>query len=220
MNKKSFDKREFILIGFIVIFFIVAFSVYPGMPERVPIHWNEEGVADGYGSPFTAAFLFPLVMVGVYLLFFIIPKIAVFKKNIDNFKQYFFGFKLVFILFMLVIYVSSIVQIYRPFNMNLVIVPLLSFLFAFLAVFLKHTKRNFFIGIRTPWTLSSDFVWKKTHELGGYLFGAYALVILSLLILPGKFFIWVVLCPIFIILVIIIVYSYLLFQREQKHKKK
>jgi uncharacterized membrane protein len=218
-SKNVFDKKEFVLIGFLLLFFIIGVSMFPSLPDKVPVHWNAAGEVDGYGSKYMASFLIPVIMLGIYFLFLLIPKMAVYKENIEKFGNFFFAFKVVMFIFMLVIYISSLVQINNPFNMNMIMIPLLSFLFAFIAVFLKHTKRNFFIGIRTPWTLSSDYVWKKTHELGAKLFGAYSLVILSLLLLPPFFFMWVFITPLIILIITLFLYSFVLFRKEQDSTK-
>jgi uncharacterized membrane protein len=79
---------------------------------------------------------------------------------------------------------------------------------------LRKAKRNFFIGIRTPWTLSSDRVWEETHRLGSVLFmisGALALV--------GGFFggmlsFWLLFVPLMGSTIFLLIYSYFLYQRE------
>ena len=196
------DKKEWFLLTFVLLFLAIGFCIYPKLPAEVPVHWNAEGNADGYGSKFTASFMMPLMMVGIYVLFLLIPKIAVMKKNLQDFEGHYFAFRVAFTIFLFVVYLSSLVQAFKPFDMNIIIIPLLAFLFMFVAVFLRKTKRNYFIGIRTPWTLNSDYVWKKTHDLGSILFGIYSFLIFSLLILSAKFFIWVIVLPILIIMFI------------------
>ena len=81
---------------------------------------------------------------------------------------------------------------------------------------MRHSKQNWFVGIRTPWTLSSEKVWNQTHKVGGTLFkiaGAAAIIG----ILFGKYSLWFVVVPLIVIAVFSIVYSYILYQREKKH---
>jgi uncharacterized membrane protein len=91
----------------------------------------------------------------------------------------------------------------------------LGFLFYYVGVVCEHSKRNWFIGIRTPWTLSSDRVWEKTHKIGGRLFKAAGVVALI-----GVFFqrhaVWFILIPVLSVAVYTILYSYLEYQREEK----
>ena len=88
-------------------------------------------------------------------------------------------------------------------------------IFLFAGVMMRKAKRNFFIGIRTPWTLSSDYVWSETHRVGGTLF-----IISGLLALLGAFFplyaFWLLLIPLFTSVIFLVVYSYVLYQRETK----
>ena len=82
------------------------------------------------------------------------------------------------------------------FNIKFVIIPSLTLLFFYTASMLSKVKRNFFIGIRTPWTLSSSRSWNKTHEKAAISFRIYALLFLTLLFLPSEFFLWIVIIPI------------------------
>jgi uncharacterized membrane protein len=86
-------------------------------------------------------------------------------------------------------------------------------LFIFAGIMMRKAKRNFFIGIRTPWTLSSDRVWDKTHRLGSILF-----IILGILAMLGTFFvdnaIWFLMVPILATTLFLVIYSYVLYQRE------
>ena len=95
---------------------------------------------------------------------------------------------------------------------NIIIPFLIGGLFFYIGTFLKKCKRNWFIGIRTPWTLSSDIVWEKTHNLGSKLFKFTAV-----LVMIGAFFkqysIYFILIPVFSVIIYIIVYSYLEYKK-------
>src|SRR3989344_9175428 len=174
------DKKEIIPICLILFMFILAFYSYPKLPEKVPSHWNSSGEIDNYSNKFVI-FLIPIILLGIYLLFLIIPKIEVFKKNIDEFyKTYMFGFKLVLILFFMALYIFTLLVTFNyNLKINYFIFPALGVLFYYIGYMIKNVKRNFFIGIRTPWTLANDKVWKKTHELGGkaFILAGFALLI-------------------------------------------
>jgi len=186
------------------------------MPEKIPIHWNAQGEIDGYGSRFTGLFLLPMVTVGIYILFLIIPKIAVYKDNIKQFQKYFFAFKVIFILFFFTLYIITILQtLGYTFNMNYFIIPAIAALFYFIGHILKFAKRNFFIGIRTPWTLSSNEVWNKTHLLGSKTF-KIAAIIAFLGLFFGKYGILFILIPILGVAIFLVVYSYVIYQKEVK----
>jgi len=101
--------------------------------------------------------------------------------------------------------------------MNIALIPALGFLFFYIGMIMKHLKRNWFIGIRTPWTISSDKVWDKTHKLGGILFRISG-VITIFGIFFKNYLLWFVLAPLLVSAVWLIVYSYLEYRKEQKKK--
>lgn len=198
----------------ILLSFAIAVYFYPQMPERMASHWDSQGNINGYMSRFWALAMGPLVILGLYLLFEFIPRIDPLKKNIKKFKKHYDTFKLVLIGFMFYIYLASIAaNLGYVFDMSFVMIPGLSILFFYCGVLMQHSKRNWFIGIKTPWTLSSDKVWKKTHEMGGKMFKAYALLILLGLFF-GSYGIYFIVLPIIVIVIWSLVYSYLEYQKR------
>ena len=210
------QKKEFILISLIFLMFLASIALYPNMPEKIPMHWNAKGNIDDYSGRGFGLFFMPLFLAIIYLFFLIIPKIEVFKKNINEFNnKYFFGFKLIFVLFFLVIYLAIILSAKGySFNIKIVILPALAVMFFYIGYMLKYVKRNFFIGIRTPWTLSSDKVWKKTHELGSRVFYAIAILTLISLFTEKGFFIFII--GLLVAVIYLFLYSYLEFKKLKK----
>ena len=99
------------------------------------------------------------------------------------------------------------------FNMGSAIMPAIGLIFVFAGIMMRKAKRNFFVGIRTPWTLSSDWVWDRTHRIGSVLFvlsGALAL----LGVLFPAYAVWFVLMPVLFVVVFLVVYSYVLYRNE------
>ena len=93
--------------------------------------------------------------------------------------------------------------------------PALAVLWFCLGVFLKRAKRNWFVGIRTPWTLSSDLVWDKTHQVGGRLFQVTAPIILISIWFQDKLF-YFLFIPVMATILFCVIYSYILYWRENK----
>ncbi|MFC1612314.1 SdpI family protein [Patescibacteria group bacterium] len=200
----------------ILISIIVGIYIYPELPEQVASHWNAKGEVDGHISKFWGAFLMPIVMAGMLLLFYLIPKIDPLKKNVKKFRKYFDGFILMMLIFFLYIYLLTLFwNVGYRFDLGSMMMPAIGILFFYLGVMMKHSKRNWFIGIRTPWTLSSDKVWDKTHKVGGRLFK-----IAGILALIGIFFqkhsLWFVLIPIIVFSVYTVIYSYFEYKKECK----
>jgi uncharacterized membrane protein len=208
------SRIDIISILIIVAIFIIAFNIYPSMPDRMPIHWNAKGEIDGYGNKFMGVFLFPIIVLAIYLLFFFIPKISVYKKNLDSFMKYFEGMKLAMILFFSAMYVVTLLPNFGVnFNMSYFIIPAISALFYYIGYILQFSKQNYFFGIRTPWTMADDEVWDKTHKLGSITFRVNAFVILFALISSILFF-WVFIVSILLNVVILFAYSYFIWKKK------
>ena len=211
--------RKF-LIGIIVLLlipFVVSFIFYPKLPEKVATHWNAAGEPDGYSSRFFEAFFLPFLLVFIDALLIFIPMIDPLKENIMKFKDYYYGFVIVFTLFMFVVHLWTLLwNVGIKTSINFVIPVLMGCLFYYLGVLLEKAKRNWFIGIRTPWTLSSDTVWDKTHKLGATIFK-----ICSIIAIIGSFFPkhsdLFILIPILGASIFLFVYSYLEYQKENKN---
>lgn len=210
----TLDKKELLPICIVVLVFIVAFSVYPYLPEKVPSHWNASGEIDGHMSRTWGTFLFPIIIAALWLLMWGIPKIAVFKKNIAAFEKHYYRFRVFLVGFLAYIYFLIILANFYEYKMNVFIVPAFSLLFLLMSPLFQNAKRNYFIGIRTPWTLSSDRVWDKTHKFGAKTVKWLALIILGAAAYP-EFFLWFFVVPVLAWALGLVVYSYLEFRKEK-----
>jgi uncharacterized membrane protein len=193
--------------------FLIGIYFYPQMPEQIAIHWNISGVADGYSSKVWGLFFVPLISIGLFLLFFVIPKIDP-LKSIERFGKYYWGLVILLLFFML--YVNSVViswNIGLGFGMFQALAPAIGVLFYYIGVVTEHAKRNWFVGIRTPWTLSNAVVWNKTHKFGGKLFK-----ICGVLAVFGIVSEWLglllIIAPILCVTVYLTVYSYFEYQKQ------
>ena len=186
------------------------------LPDPMPAHWNAAGEIDGYMSKFWGVFLMPIIAVALLGLFLVIPRVDPLKANIDKFIGIFNGFILAFVVYMLYLYALTLfAALGIPFNMTVMLLPVVGLLFIGVGYMMGKAKRNFFIGIRTPWTLSSETVWDETHKLGSKLFmlGGGVTIVSAFL---GETGIWIMLAAMFIAAFVPIVYSYVLYQRETK----
>ncbi|MBN1386194.1 SdpI family protein [Candidatus Woesearchaeota archaeon] len=207
-------KTSIAMIIMIIIPFIAGIIIYPKMPDQVASHWNTQGEVNGYMSKFWGLFLMPFVSLALFILFLILPMIDPLKNNIKKFRSYFDAFILLMIIFMAYIYALTIMaNLGKEFNMTLAMIPALAILFYFTGILLEKSKRNWFIGIRTPWTLSSDKVWDKTHRLGAILFKISAVIILTALVFPD-YVVWLILVPILASAIIPLVYSYIIYPKQ------
>jgi uncharacterized membrane protein len=204
------------IIAGLLITIAFTIAVYPTVPDKVVSHWNAAGQADGYMSKLWGLSLIPLIMTGFVALLTVLPRIDPYKKNYEKFGNWYEGFVLLFILFMLAIQAQIILwSIGYQVSPNLTMPFLIGSLFIYIGFLLGHAEQNWFVGIRTPWTLSSETVWKKTHELGGKLF-KIAGVISFIGVLAGEYAMWFILVPILSVAVYTVMYSYFEYQKEIK----
>jgi len=189
------------------------------MPEKVASHWNVRGEVDGYLPKFWGLFLLPIIFAGVALLLIAVPRIDPLRENIMAFRKYYDGFIILFSIFLFSIHLQVILWNLGVRLSPAATVPVgVGLLFFYIGVLCEKSRRNWFIGIRTPWTLSSDRVWEKTHRLGGKLFKA-AGVIAILGVLVQEYALILILAPIIFAAAYTIIYSYLEYQKEMKERK-
>lgn len=188
------------------------------LPDQMASHWNANDQVDGYMSRFWGVFLLPLITLAMLVLFLVVPSLDPLKANIAQFREMFNVFIVLIVAFMVYIYALTLAWNlgYAGFKMSGAMLPAIGLLFIFTGFMLRKAKRNFFIGIRTPWTLSSDTVWEATHRLGAVLF-----MISGGLAFLGGFFggmtaFWLMFVPIIGSTIILLIYSYVLYQRETR----
>jgi len=212
------NRTQLAILAIILLSFGVAFYFYPQMPERMASHWNAKGQVDSYMAKSLALFLMPVISVILAVLFLLIPKIDPLKENIKKFRKYFDIFIVLILLFLFYIYLLTIIwNSGVEFNMTYAMIPPMVVLFYYIGILVENAKRNWFIGIRTPWTLSSEKVWDETHKMGGKLFKTAALVGL-LGFLFTKYAIYFVILPVLAVAVYTVIYSYLRYQKHLRRK--
>ena len=188
------------------------------LPEPMASHWNINDQVDGYTSKFIGVFMLPLMTLGMFLLFLVIPSIDPLKANIAQFRGAFNLFLVLIVAFMVYLYGLTLAWNlgYTGFRMSGAMLPAIGLLFIFLGFMMRQAKRNFFIGIRTPWTLSSDHVWNETHRVGAVLFMISGALAFIGGFLGGTTAFWLMFAPIISTTLFLLVYSYVLYQRETR----
>lgn len=210
---KIFGKKEILPLALIIFCFAIGLYLYPKLPEQVPSHWNAQGEVDAWSSKDFAVSFFPLLTLGIYLLMTFIPLIDPLKKNYLKFSVPYFWFRTLFVLFFSLLYLYTLwAGLGAEMNISYFIVPVVSILFILIGLFLPKVKKNYFVGIRTPWTIHSEKVWDMTHRFSGKIFVIAGIISLAGLFFPDYSF------TIFIIAVlsaavISIVYSYFAFRK-------
>jgi uncharacterized membrane protein len=211
-------KKELLPVALIASVIIFSMLIYPSLPELIPSHWNAQGEIDSYSSKDFTVFFFPGLILGIYLLMLIIPRFDPLKRNYPSFSAAYYWFRVVFIIFFSALYLFTIwTALGGNLNMNYFMIPAMSLLFIVMGLFLPKIKKNYFVGIKTPWTLASEESWNKTHALGGKLF-----VLAGAASLLGLFFkgeaMWILILLVIAAVIIAFVYSYIVYRKVEASK--
>jgi uncharacterized membrane protein len=179
--------RKWYPIILIALAILVSAISYPRLPNQVPTHWDIHGNANDYGSKSLGLFLLPVLMVGIWALMRALPSI---DPRHDNYAKMRGAYDLVvnatLTLLLLVHAVGTGAMLGLPISIARIIPALLGVLFIVIGNVLPQARPNWFFGIRTPWTLSNDRVWQRTHRIGGYLFVGCGLIIIATAIFPPE----------------------------------
>ncbi len=214
--------------GIVIAAVAAAMSVwaYPRLPATMATHWGLDGTPNGFSSRLVAVSIVPGLLVFMTVLFNALPKVDPRGENYAKFLKSYWLIANAVIVFLLVAHAMVIasglgvdVKIDRlmPFGVGLLFVFLGNYLtrVVFLGNYLTRVEPNWFIGIRTPWTLSSDTVWRRTHRTAGWLMVVGGLVLAAGAFAPRPAFFVLFVVTIVIVAVIPIVQSYVLWKREQ-----
>lgn len=152
----------------------------------IPVHWNWRGEIDRYGGKWEGLALLPLITLGLALLLYVLPYLDPRGDNVLRSAQAYRAIWVILLLFFLGFHTVLMLNLLGyGISINGVLLPGLGLLFMALGNIMGKLRRNYFMGIRTPWTLDNDLVWNRTHRLGGKLmFVAGALTLLAALFLP------------------------------------
>jgi uncharacterized membrane protein len=202
--------RKFEAINLLIVLISLGLAIYfySKMPSLIATHWNYRGEVDGFMSKFWGLFLTPIIMFGLWVTYLVVPKIDPLKDNVEKFRKYFDRFILLFFIFLLTIQIFIILwQQGIKIKPNFLFPVSMGVLFYYIGIMMEKSKRNWFIGFRTPWTLSSDVVWEKTHKVGGKLFKLVGLFAIIGSLFPNYAFLFVI-SPVIIVVLLLTIYSY------------
>ena len=176
---KTDSRLETAMLLVIAAMFAAAAAVWPSAPDAIPVHWNVNGEVDRYGGRFEGLLLLPLAALVIYLLMRYLPRIDPLRANYARFSGAYTAIRAAVLALMAGIYGMVIAWVQqKPVDMSKLVPAALGGLFLLLGSVLGKVKPNWFVGIRTPWTLSSARSWERTHRLGGWLFMGLGLLFL------------------------------------------
>ncbi|MFH0885233.1 MAG: SdpI family protein [Candidatus Micrarchaeota archaeon] len=201
--------------GFVILAFLTAAYAYPHMPEKMATHWGVEGEINGFAGRDMGVFFMPLFMLVVFGIFIVLPELDPLKDNYKFFIREYDTFTALMISFLFYLYALTLIyNLGVVFELMRFIAPAAGIIIFYMGVLLKKAKQNWFVGIRTPWTLSSEGVWERTHRVTGNIFQAA-----GVLAFIGTAFPAVLVSSAAVIIgatIFSLIYSYMEFAKERK----
>ena len=211
-----------LMISTIVVIAMFALSAWTWFQipagEQVPVHWGIDGQPDRYGSPLVGLFMLPLVSIALIALLYFIPRLEPRKFNLEQSIKPYRVVWVLTILFLGALHIVTTLWVLgygdlAPINKLLPIG--LGILFIGMGNFMGKVRSNYIFGIRTPWTLSSELSWNKTHRLGGKLFLGFGLILLiDGLLFAGAAMFPLTMIGVFAILAVVLPYSYWIWKND------
>jgi uncharacterized membrane protein len=200
------------------LFLLMLFAAYlwlsPRMPALIPTHWNAQGQINGYMTPLKAVIVPMIVIAGLALLTVVLPIISPRGYGIQPFGSVFailMLFSQAFVLFIALVVLLNGAG--YPMHQLVIVMVGLGLLWMLIGNYMGKLRKNFFAGIRTPWTLANDEVWERTHRMAGWLFMLAGLVTVVAALVGASLIV-----TIYVLLAAAIVpavYSYVIYQRVQ-----
>ena len=211
--------RKWIPVIVVLVAVIASVVAYPNLSDTIPTHWDLEGNVNGFSSRLWGAFGLPLAMVGIYAIMRFLPLIDPRRENYAKFAGAYDGIITTVLLFLLGLHLVVLrAGMGHEISMQKVLPIGMGLLFVAIGALLPQARSNFFVGIRTPWTLSSEKSWEKTHRVGGVVFVFIGLMTAASAFLPtstGWPVVWIVTA---VAILGVVVYSYVVWRDDpDKH---
>lgn len=184
-------------------------------PERIPVHWNIAGEVDRYGGKLEGLLAIPLLSLGLYAMMLLLPRIDPGRANYPSFLSAYTTIRVALITLLALLYgMLHLALRGRPVAVSTVTPLLVGGLFVILGNLMGKIRPNWFVGIRTPWTLSSKLAWTKTHRLGGWVFILLGIGLMATAALPASWTPAVILTGLVGFTLWMLLYSYLVWRTD------
>ena len=207
-------RRSYVIgLGLVALSAVVSLLAAPEMPAEMATHWNAAGEIDGRMAKPYALALFPALSAALLGVFAALPRIDPLGENVANFRREYDTFVVLLLAFLTYVHLLVLgANAGYEFEMTQALAPAVGALFYSVGVLAEHAERNWFVGIRTPWTLSSEEVWERTHEQVAPLFKVAGVVAALAALVPAYAELLVV-APVAAVALYATVYSYVEYRR-------
>lgn len=214
------NKLDPFFLAIILISIIGTFFIFKSLPDQVPMHWNIKGEVDDYSAK-SFVYLTALLPLALYFIMKIIPQIDPQKDAYDKHRNAYSATMFSVILFLIGIHWMTIgYALGYPLDIIKYIMVALGILFIIIGNYMPQIKFNYFFGIRTPWTLSSEKVWKQTHAVGGYLYFIMGAIFILSSFFNNDISFYISIGSIIFVSIVTVIYSYILFRSEKSNNYK
>lgn len=193
---------------------LAAVLVYPHLPDKVPGHWNIHGQVDAYYPRSFGAFFAPLLTIAIYFLMLFTPVLDPRRDNYQRFSGAYTFLRWSLVFFFALIYIATImVSLGYPVNIALMVKTLVAILFIIIGNYMGQFRHNYFVGIKTPWTLANEEVWQRTHRMGGRIWVLGGLLCLAMAPFQTSWSAYLFFAAIMLMTIVPTVYSYIIFTK-------
>jgi uncharacterized membrane protein len=223
------NAKKYYLISIIILLLQLFGALWIGhlLPAhaKIPVHWNIKNQIDGYADKTEGVFLLWGINVGLFLMMAFFRKYSpVYQQEREKSNNAIPLLTMGLVFFLALIHIYSLLIALNPgWASNVqVLFLLMGFLFMFIGNVTPKLSRNYFAGIKTPWTFYSDEIWRKTSRLGGFCFFLLGLtfVISGLFNLTGTIMTALMISMFVIVVFVPTIYSFLLYQKAKKDDLK
>lgn len=215
--KMTVTQRYFLGAAAVILATLVGIIVaYPQLPAMVPVHWNAHGQVNGW-APRWQLFLYgPGVMLALVGIFAALPWLSPKRFEVDSFRPTYLYIMIVIVAIFAYIQILTLLTALGPaLDVGRAVEGGISLLIALLGNVLGKVRRNFYVGVRTPWTIANERVWNATHRLAAKTFFAGGLLGLIAVLFRGPF--WLPIALFLVAAFIPVVYS-LIFYKQLEHR--
>jgi uncharacterized membrane protein len=212
---KTTWRGELVQLLPVAAMFALAAACWSLVPDRIPVHWNIHGEADGFGGKVAGLLMLPLVALATYALTLALPRFDPLRANYESFASAYGAIRLAITLFLATFQtVIVLVALGYPVDMNTAVGLALGIMFIVFGGVMGKIRPNWFVGVRTPWTLSSRLSWTKTHRLAGWLFIAMGLVAMAWGLMSSEWMLAAMIVFDATCVLWMVVYSYLVYRSD------
>jgi uncharacterized membrane protein len=216
-NMKKWGKIDLFLVLLAAIPIVVSFIMYDKLPDRLAVHFGVTGHPNRYQEKVSFLILSSLVILGLPILLKVLSFIDPKRENYEKFRTAFDLFRVILTLFLSAIFGFTLAyNLGYPINAQKFVLIGIGVMFVVFGNYMGQIRFNYFIGIRTPWTLANETVWSRTHRFAGPIWALMGLIAILCAFLPGNVAVWVFGAILAIGSISPIVYSFILYRRLQK----